>query len=419
MYEHFNNHAESSFSEAIVAKNFVDDGSIKIVTESNNDSDRHMPKSIKLALNDYDRVFWVNILIACEGNEPSDAIEGTRSRTNSVLTNAINDLEAFFEFYTPPMIGDPSMVDHHKIIRSPGYFQHTERLFNPTKTDLENAIERAKDWVNLNQSDPEFKSVQINVCFAGHGGFDQNGDAVVELRDFNLSAINLANRVFSILPSKDVCDNRHRVDLFFDCCHAGAYAFEFLKAAKKINQRSVFEDKAHHFDDGAPIVGIGVGRIFCSSMADEESLEDDLYGHGLFTYAFLNEFSAQNVVQDGMPNLGLKDVGWFSNGVQHPFFISFLKGVNPDQDDFLIKFPSLKYVTKYQPNEMTKPQQISFLEGAVSDDGLILDEAKFFNAMLDMRRMMSMEIETEIFKDQSLADGVIDEDYLQQEIHWF
>ena len=120
-----------------------------------------------------------------------------------------------------------------------------------------------------------------------------------------------------------------------------------------------------------------------------------------------------------MPNIGLKDVSWFSEGEQHPFFISFLKGAHPNDEEYLIKFPSLHYVTTYKPEEMQKPHSISFPEGTIAEDGLIINDKEFFKSHLVLRREMTREIESELMADKSKTVGVHPHDYSEQEIHWF
>jgi len=419
MFSYLEENGSSDNSRAIVADNFFDDGSIKLVLDGLPPTDRHTPKSHKLSLNDYDRVYWINFLIACEGQTEFTEDEVFRPRSGAVLKNAINDLEAFVEFYSPPMMGDPLLIDKHKVMRSEGYFQHTEKLFNPTYSDLLEALERTKEWVTINQFDPEFKSVQINFCFAGHGRFDESGKCGVEFKNRFMKIDDLAMSIFSILPDIWDCDNRHRLDLFLDCCYAGAVGLEFLSAAKRFSAERLSNNAAETIDEGVPHGGIGLGRMFCASMHDEKSMEYKKLPHGLFTFAFLNEFSAKPIPLQGIPNIGLRDVGWVTKGKQHPFFISFLKGAHHNKDDFIIKFPSLKYVSHYSPETLRQNQSLHIPDDTVAEDGLVLDDMKFFAALLDMKRNMAKQVESQIIKNPAMSIEVSQEEYLKQEIHWF
>lgn len=419
MFSSLEENYSSEKAVASVADNFIDDGSINLVLDGLPPTDRHMPKSYKVALNDYDRVYWINFLVACEGQTEFSTDEVFRPRSKAILANAINDLEAFVEFYSPPMIGDPLNVNEYKLLRSAGFFQHTERLFNPTDVELLEAVERTKEWVKINQADPEFKSVQINFCFAGHGHIDESGRCGVEFRNGFMKIEELAKSIFSVLPNIQACDNRHRFDLFLDCCYAGAIGLEFLLASKRFNAEKLLHNAAETIDDGVPLGGIGIGRMFCASMHDEKSMEYKKLPHGLFTFSFLNEFSAKPLSLEGIPNIGLRDVGWITKGRQHPFFISFLKGAHPQNEDFIIKFPSLRYVSHYSSETLRKKQSIHIPDDTITKEGLVVDDMKFFAAQLDMRRNLVKQVESQIMKNPMMSMEVTPEEYLKQELYWF
>lgn len=415
--------SKSSNEELITHIRNDPDGSL-ILTGANWISDYHSPRSMKIYLNPYDRIFWVNILIACEGRG---------DKHTSKLSNAVNDLDAFLEFYRPPLFGDPWLVYKEKM-RSAGFFSFTKRLMNPRYEELEAAFSEAREWVKLNSTDPEFNSVQINFCFAGHGDFEPVNGATIQVLDDEIPADEIAELIHEIIPTVKDCENRHRLDIYLDCCHAGAVALDIYKNVLKINKKKLSSGEAITFDDGAVLGGVGPGRFFCSSMHDEPSFENDIVGHGYFTYAFLNEYSSKPVCIGQGPNIALRDIGWYSQGLQHPFFISFLKSSHPEYEDFLIKFPSMKHLQnsllnpkikltitktlllklarmyhKIRSKFAKKIVDLSYGDQFISN---VFDELEF-------RRQIVSGVENSLILAPELRQEYDKKEYYEAEIHWF
>jgi hypothetical protein len=66
-------------------------------------------------------------------------------------------------------IGHPGIIFPCKAGRTPGYFDFTKKLNNPTVADIDDAMAELRRWITVNSEDPEFTSIQINFMFAGHG----------------------------------------------------------------------------------------------------------------------------------------------------------------------------------------------------------------------------------------------------------
>jgi hypothetical protein len=297
------------------------------------DGPQHEARATSLALNAFDRVFWVNLIIACDG-PASEKHETKRTalvkRDFGKLENAVNDLDAFVRYYMPMRLGHPGLIYHAKVGRSPGYFDITKRLCNPGIVDIKNTINELRQWISVNSTDPEFKSVQINIMFAGHGYSDSEGESGIVIADGPLSSKNLGAMILDIIPEWDEPSSPSRLDMYLDCCHSAAVARDLLEEVMSIQelQPAAFASKSR----------LGFGKFFCSCMDDESSLELTELRHGLFSFAFLNEFSRRPPDGADDINIALRDIGWFSEMQQHPFLVDFTE----KEQRFSLMFPSAK-----------------------------------------------------------------------------
>jgi len=297
------------------------------------DGPQHESRSSTIIQSNYDRTFWANLLIACDGPDMelhSDSSSQLTKRSQAKLTNTKNDLEAFVQYYTPMRIGDPTVVGVPGVpVKTPGYFDITKRLENPTTSQIAQAAEEIRDWISINTDDPEFVSVQINFMFAGHGYGDVSGESGIVVRDGTLSSIKLGEFLLQTLPDTDGDASPSRLDIFLDCCHSGAIVRDITGTIS--SEQEDFPDKYGKKSK------LGYGNIFCSCLEDEESQEDDALQHGLFTFTFLNEFSRRQPEKASEYNLALRDVGWFTNSKQHPFAVFFRGEYSPSS------FPAVTY----------------------------------------------------------------------------
>ncbi|MBX3637074.1 MAG: hypothetical protein KF683_17030 [Rubrivivax sp.] len=300
------------------------------------DGERHERRLQRLWLGGADRLFWVTLTIAC--GRPG-RVRGGRDRGAprlakrfGHLAKARNDLDAYYEYYRPMQLGDPRLVGAVPGLgKSAGYFDHAIRLDNPSSEELVQALSGLRHWLDVNQHDPEYRSFQFNLAYSGHGDRPDAAAPALVLADRTLAADELAAMLLDVIPAAEVCPSTCRLDLFLDCCHAGAIAqvlgarLATLQACDEPTQRSRLE----------------LGQVYCASLADEEAFELDTAPHSLFTFAFLNECSRRRPEGADRFNLALRDIGWFTEGRQHPLLVDFTA---PDGADF--KFPPLYYLNR-------------------------------------------------------------------------
>lgn len=298
------------------------------------DSNRHERRIQRAVLSDRDRLFWVTIAIACGepgkigGRKPKHA---DLAKTYGTLKKARNDLEAFHKYYRPMLIGDPHLVGHPPGLgKSAGFFDFTVNLNNPTAAQIAESVNKIRAWVEVNREDPEYQAFQLNFCFSGHGVVDEKKAASIVVADGNLTASQLVALFLECLPQPAYIPNRYRLDLFLDCCHAGAVARSILL--------SLIEQQADA-DDTRSILSLG--QIHCACLDDENAFELAHLSHSVFTFAFLNECSRRRPPGAARVNLALRDIGWYTGGRQHPFLVDFTEPKGPN-----VKFPPGYYVRR-------------------------------------------------------------------------
>jgi hypothetical protein len=306
------------------------------------DSDRYERRLQRPWVNGSENLFWVTITIACgtPGYVPGKHLSDLKvlAKQFGNLVKARNDLDALFAYYKPKVIGDPFIVGATPGLgKSSGFFECPIHLNNPTIKQLQNAIHKIKEWIYINQDDPEYSSFQFNFIFSGHGDLDESGCGSIVLADKKLSADKLTRLLLSCIPEMELSPGRCRLDLYLDCCHSAAIAhsiYENLVRAQEktdITQRSTLD----------------LGQIYCACLDDEESYEIENLQHSIFTFAFLNECSCKQPEGAAMFNIGLRDIGWYTQGLQHPMLIDF---TNPVGISF--KFPSLYNLTHSSYSEI-------------------------------------------------------------------
>ncbi|MFO0816288.1 MAG: hypothetical protein U1A77_00015 [Pirellulales bacterium] len=282
------------------------------------DSDTHEARIQPAIKGGYDRLFWANLMIACDGPDQLGKQSSTTSlhaRNFGKLQYAANDLDAFYQYYRPMRLGDIDTVIVGGIGKSPGFFDITKRLMNPTIEDIDRAVRELRQWIEINSDDPEFVSVQINLLYAGHGSI-ANGESGFIVGDGFMSSRQMAMRILSVLNNLSKIESTCRLDLYLDCCHSAAIARDMTKTL------TIAAD-GHGSSPSYTGPRIGLGKVYCSCLDDEHAVEHDEVAHGLFTFAFLNEMSRR--IPDGARHLaiGLRDIGWFSDLRQHPMLLDF------------------------------------------------------------------------------------------------
>lgn len=234
------------------------------------DGKSHESRTTTVILGPRDKVFWVNLIVACDGPQMGSRLpEADRLvvRDYAKLENAKNDLNAFYSYYRPTRLGDPQIVFPLGVGRSPGFFDKTIRLDNPSRKDLNAVVGALRDWIRANQSDPEYQSVQLNFMFAGHGYLDRSSETSgIVIADGEFPASALAEVLASILAGSEADGEFPRIDLFLDCCHSGGIARDLAKALLESQREETFVHR--------------IGRVYCSCLDDESSFELPKIHHG-------------------------------------------------------------------------------------------------------------------------------------------
>jgi hypothetical protein len=243
------------------------------------------------------------------------------------------------------VIGDPYFIGVKPGLgKSPGFFIYPIHLDNPTVQQLQDSLRQVSEWIEVNQEDPEYTSFQLNFCFSGHGSLDESGCAGIVLADKNLAAGDLVSFLLSSIPEHEVFPARCRLDLFLDCCHSSAIARTIHRKLVEMQQGSNPSSRSV----------LNIGQVYCACLDEEDSFELAALPHGVFTFAFLNECSRKQPAGADVVNLGLRDVGWYTKGQQHPLLLDFTV-----PEGWAMKFPS-QYFLNYPPDSDGGRQPVTF-----------------------------------------------------------
>ncbi|CAG1018856.1 hypothetical protein BURC_03679 [Burkholderiaceae bacterium] len=299
------------------------------------DADRHERRLQRHGVSPADRLFWVTIAVACGAPGRATGKRGQASgdlaKRYGLLERARNDLNAFYDYYRPMRLGSPSTVCAAPgADKSAGFFDCTVRLDNPSVDELHAAVLGLREWLDVNQHDPEFTSFQLNFAFSGHGDADAAGTASLVLSDAALAADDLASMLLSCIPEEEVSPSSCRFDLFLDCCKAGAIARALTRRLRALQADCDTMQRSR----------LDLGQLYCACLDDEEAFELEQLPHSLFTFAFLNECSRKRPEGAESLNLALRDVGWHTNARQHPMLLDFT-----DPQGVAFKFPSAYHLT--------------------------------------------------------------------------
>jgi hypothetical protein len=375
------------------------------------DGQSHESRTSTIIPGPNDKVFWVNLIVACDGPQMESALPEAQLvlRDFAKLENARNDVDAFYSYYRPMRLGDPRAALSHGVGKSPGFFDKTVRLDNPTRQDLSDAVGEIRHWIRVNQRDEEYQSVQLNFMFAGHGYLDKALDTSgVVIADGALPATDLAELVADSLAGSEIGDSVPRIDLFLDCCHSGGIVRALARTLLERQREGGF--------------GHRIGRVYCSCLDDESSFELPQLHHGVFAFAYLNEYSRLRPAGAERLNIALRDIGWVTKKGQHPFLLDF---VTKDGKSGL-KFPSAKYIDKTVVGNVFGDAEVKAVQSlvedgtaSVADDGvaevlpidLALEVCRHVRAYCD-------EIETDIFNDRSKRSKFLREELWDQTWRW-
>ena len=188
-----------------------------------------------------------SIVIAAAGPEDGDRFQtrfgDVRSRNGALLQHTRRDAEAVYSLWT-------KQTDRADDL--------DRLLFDPTLGEVESTIRQVSSQLCNTYSN----DIGLDLFFAGHGEPDTG---YLVLKDGLLSPDR-----FLDLQAEDVRSvNANRLlRVWMDSCYSGAFLLRLAIAA--------FDDDRFTLDDG-----------LASSLPDEESLEMDLLGHGIFTYTRL------------------------------------------------------------------------------------------------------------------------------------
>jgi hypothetical protein len=269
------------------------------------DGRRHERRIQRATPGGADRLFWVTLTIACgaPGSRGSAQRDSALAKRFGHLTKARNDLDAYHQYYRPMLLGSPYIIGATSGLgKCAGYFDHAIALDNPDRAAVLRAVAELRDWLTVNQHDAEYRSFQFNFAFSGHGDLGPAGTPALVLADGLLGADELATLLISVRPAAEVNPAPCRLDLFLDCCRAGAIA-------ETIGRRLATEKAAGNTPSHS---SLGVGQVYCACLGDEEAFEMPGLTHSVFTFAFLNECSRRRPRGAIGTNVALSWVGCVS-----------------------------------------------------------------------------------------------------------
>jgi len=205
------------------------------------------------------------ITVSCSGpSEPSVA----RSRLVTIRSRAGADLR-----YTT---ADADFLYRH--FSSRHYDAQPEdlhiRLVNPKRKDLLDAVAAMSYRLNAFRGKPHWSGGCIHLIYAGHG---REGDGALVFPDGELTAQEYLACVANYAPPSET---RTRLDLCLDSCFSGAFINELLNEAASRYKSSV-----------SPC------SLFAAASHDEFAWELPKYGHGIWTYAFMQELRKPSLCQ--------------------------------------------------------------------------------------------------------------------------
>jgi len=260
------------------------------------DRKRHHPRRVQICGSDpMATPFWVNLVIAADGigtapavNKKGETAKGTPvSKAFCPLPNAIRDLHSTRFFYNPHRFGSAYVANATGAGRSAGYFAHTVWLANPKLDQVNTGIESACHWMDVNSADPEFKSVQLNIYFSGHGSpGDAAGGSYIVIREGRLRTETIVQSLLDALSRYRFDGENLRITLFIDCCHAAAVAVDFRTHLVNKHTARLRE---------LPFRTIWCRSLYCSSLRDESSFDEVGLKNSYFTAGFLKENSSKPV----------------------------------------------------------------------------------------------------------------------------
>ncbi|MBR1127382.1 hypothetical protein [Bradyrhizobium iriomotense] len=314
------------------------------------DRKRHHPRAVQIC--GWDPMatpFWVNLVIAADGigTDPdvkgkAELAKGTSvTKAYGSLPNAIRDLHALRFFYNPHRYGASYLVYPNGVGRSAGYFSHTVWLANPKLEQVNTGIESVCHWMDINSADPEFKSVQLNIYFSGHGSpGDAAGGSYVVIRNGRLRTETIVQTFLDVLSRYRFDGENLRISLFIDCCHAAAVAADFRTHLLNEHTARLRE---------LPFRTIWCRSLFCSSLRDEQSFDEVGLKNSYFTAGFLKENSSKPVPK-AYPDL--TQVSIRSTGRQTPVLIRWKR----PEDTPEVRVPAMRAVPDDKKQDLMRPE---------------------------------------------------------------
>ena len=209
--------------------------------------------------------------------------------------------------------------------QSGGIFGKTEVKLLVNEEATEDGIQKSLDWLEDNATQKDF----VVLFLAAHGLNDEKGNFYLLPTDGdpeNLRRTGVAwddfGEILGNLPS--------RVLMFLDTCHSGQLGTNLFTLAKAEGTRSRSAGGLKSaFDPSEAIRELTSEEngvvIMAASTGDEESLENDEWGHGAFTFALLEGLGGKADV-NGDAVIHLRELDFFisdrvkelTEGVQHP-----------------------------------------------------------------------------------------------------
>lgn len=150
------------------------------------------------------------------------------------------------------------------------------RLVNPTSNEFADALEDAISFLANFSDRADWDGGSIVLLYAGHG-MNTTGDLVFANNSLPLDAQDFIAFIAERIPKSE---HRLRIDALVDSCHSGGFLAKLLWASHN-----------HYSDKIFPCTLMG------ASLPDEAALESDRIRHGVFTFAYMEEYKIPSLAQ--------------------------------------------------------------------------------------------------------------------------
>lgn len=245
------------------------------------------------------RKYQVYISISCSGPENGKIMKlrggKLRTRNGADLKFTTADSDWFFQQMHNEVNPLTMKVKHY-------------RLINPSIDDFSNTLSKASSFLKQYTTNKDWDGGSIILIYAGHG-FGKKGSLVFK----NSSLVDAADVMRFLANEIPKTSRRLRIDAIVDSCYSGAFLADLLQTAHNELEDRIFPC-----------------TLFGASLPDEESLESDRFGHGIFSHSYIQDVNSPPL-HNRIKWLWLKTIGrdkhglsqggvsYLTDGKQHSF----------------------------------------------------------------------------------------------------